>query len=57
MPYGTLSWKHLLSIQSYQDDGGEVNLAAADIDQLAWKVLGRRETADLAGMDETQMAK
>lgn len=38
-----------------QDDGGEV--VTADVDQLAWKVLGRRETADLAGMDETQMAK
>jgi hypothetical protein len=44
-----------LYITCAQDERGEV--VVADVDQLVWKVLGRSETTDLAGMDETQIAR
>ena len=38
-----------------QDEEGEV--VVRDVDQLAWKILGRTETTELAAMDETQIAR
>ena len=40
-----------------QDGEGAEEVVVADVDQLVWKILGRTETAELAGMDETQIAR